>query len=183
VWNYVASNWLMGEEPPAFDILAWNSDSTRMPAAMHSQYLRACYLENAFARGQLELAGVRLDPASVAAPLYIVAAEADHIAPWRSCYATTQVVRGDTRFVLTSSGHIAGIVNPPGGKRRFWTSEDGLPADPDAWRQQAAEHPGSWWEDWAEWIGERAGARREPPPVGNERHRLLADAPGSYVRE
>jgi polyhydroxyalkanoate synthase len=183
VWNYVATNWLMGEDPPAFDILAWNADSTRMPAAMHSQYLRSCYLENAFAQRTLELAGTRLDPASIRAPLYIVGAEVDHIAPWKSCYATTQLANGETRFVLTSSGHIAGIVNPPGGKRRYWASDDGLPRDPEAWRAGADEHGGSWWEDWSDWIGSRAGGQRKPPPTGSAAHPPLEDAPGSYVRE
>jgi poly[(R)-3-hydroxyalkanoate] polymerase subunit PhaC len=182
VWNYVASNWLMGEDPPAFDILAWNADSTRMPAAMHSQYLHACYLDNAFARGELELGGVRLDPGAIDVPLYIVGAEVDHIAPWKGCYLTTQLVKGETRFVLTSSGHIAGIVNPPGGKRRYWASADGAPTDPDAWRERAEEHGGSWWEDWADWIGARAGGRGKPPALGNKKHKPLEDAPGSYVR-
>ncbi len=181
IWNYVGSNWLMGEDPPAFDILAWNADSTNMPAAMHSQYLRSCYLENAFARGDLELDGTRLDPSKIGADLYVVGAEVDHIAPWRSTYATTQLVRGQTRFVLTSSGHIAGIVNPPGGKRRYWTGDE-LPAEAEAWLAKAAEHHGSWWEDWAEWMDTRAGKRREPPPLGTDEHPALGDAPGTYVR-
>jgi len=153
-----------------------------MPAAMHSFYLRSCYLENRFARGEMELAGTRLGPQAVTQDLYIVAAEDDHIAPWRSGYATTQLCKGKTRFVLTSSGHIAGIVNPPSPKRRYW-ERDELPPDPDGWRAEASEHEGSWWEDWAEWIAERSGERREPPPVGSEAHPPIADAPGSYVHE
>ena len=139
IWNYVASNWLMGEDPPAFDILAWNADSTRMPAAMHSFYLRTCYLENQLARGEMELAGVRLHLDAVTQDLYLVGAVTDHITPWTSSYNTTQLVKGDTRFVLSSSGHIAGIVNPPSPKARHWTNDD-VPPDPEVWLAGATEH-------------------------------------------
>jgi len=182
IWSYVASNWLMGESPPAFDILAWNSDSTRLPAKMHSFYLRSCYIENQLARGVMELAGVRLDLGAVTQDVYIVGAEKDHIAPWRSSYKTTQLLKGDVRYVLSSSGHIAGIVNPPSKKAKHWTNEL-TPPDPDAWRAGAVEHQGSWWEDWAGWIAERAGAMVPPPPLGNDRHPPLDDAPGRYVLE
>jgi polyhydroxyalkanoate synthase len=180
VWNYVASSWLMGEKPPAFDILAWNADSTRMPAAMHSFYLRSCYLENQLAEGKMTLAGVRLDVGEVAEETYIVAAVEDHIAPWRSSYATTTLLGGPSRFVLTSAGHIAGIVNPPGPKARHWTNDD-LSGDADAWRTGATEHQGSWWEDWAEWIKSRAGKRKKPPGLGNDKYPAIADAPGTYI--
>jgi polyhydroxyalkanoate synthase len=180
VWNYVASSWLMGEKPPAFDILAWNADSTRMPAAMHSFYLRSCYLENQLAEGKMTLAGVRLDVGEVAEETYIVAAVEDHIAPWRSSYATTTLLGGPSRFVLTSAGHIAGIVNPPGPKARHWTNDD-LSGDADAWRSGATEHQGSWWEDWAEWIKSRAGKRKKPPGLGNDKYPAIADAPGTYI--
>jgi polyhydroxyalkanoate synthase subunit PhaC len=181
IWNYVASNWLMGEDPPAFDILAWNSDSTRLPAAMHSFYLRSCYVENALARGELELAGTRLRLEDVAADTYVLAAKEDHIAPWGSSYRTTQLFSGsEVRFVLSSSGHIAGIVNPPNPKSRYWTRDE-HPADPDDWLASASEHEGSWWEDWAAWIELRAGVRRSPPPLGSQSYPTIADAPGSYV--
>jgi polyhydroxyalkanoate synthase subunit PhaC len=181
IWNYVASNWLMGEQPPAFDILAWNCDSTRMPAAMHSFYLRSCYLRNELARGELVLAGTRLHLEAVGADTYVLAAREDHIAPWRTSYRTTQLLRGsDVRFVLSSSGHIAGIVNPPNPKSRHWTSDE-LPADPDEWVRDASEHNGSWWSDWAAWIEARAGGRQGPPPLGSQSYPALADAPGSYV--
>jgi polyhydroxyalkanoate synthase len=182
VWRYVASSWLMGEDPPAFDILAWNADSTRMPAAMHSQYLRSCYVENALASGALELNGTPLKLGDIRAPLYVLTARDDHIAPWKSCYRTTQLVGGDVRFVLSSSGHIAGVVNPPNPKRSYWTGE-ALLADPGTWLGGAEQHAGSWWEDWAVWVETHAGERREPPPLGSEAHPPLADAPGSYVHE
>jgi polyhydroxyalkanoate synthase subunit PhaC len=181
IWNYVVSNWLMGEDPPAFDILAWNSDSTRLPAAMHSFYLRSCYVENALARGELELAGTLLRLEDVTADTYVLAAKEDHIAPWGSSYRTTQLLRGSrVRFVLSSSGHIAGIVNPPNPKSRYWTRDE-HPPDPDDWVASASEHEGSWWEDWAAWIELRAGERRSPPPLGSQSYPTIAHAPGSYV--
>jgi polyhydroxyalkanoate synthase subunit PhaC len=181
LWRYVVSGWLMGERPPAFDILAWNEDATRMPARMHSQYLRSCYLENRLARGAMEALGTQLSLDGVDAAAYVLAAREDHIAPWRAAYRTTQLLGGDDkRFVLTSSGHIAGIVNPPGPKRVHWVN-DALPPTADEWLAGAQEREGTWWEDWTAWIEERAGGRREPPPLGSGLHQPLGDAPGEYV--
>jgi polyhydroxyalkanoate synthase len=180
VWRYVASGWLMGEDPPSFDILAWNADATRMPARMHSEYLRSMYLENRLAAGTLEIDGQVVSLAESSADVYIVSAREDHITPWRSCYRTTQLVGGPARFVLTSSGHIAGIVNPPGPKRRYWLNES-LPPEPDEWLAGAREVQGSWWEDWARWIAEHAGEQRDPPRLGSDAHPPLEDAPGTYV--
>jgi polyhydroxyalkanoate synthase len=182
IWNYVASGWLMGEQPPAFDILAWNADTTRMPAAMHSFYLRHCYVENQLARGEMELAGTPLHLEEIPEEIYLLAAKEDHIVPWTSSYKATQLFRSPVRFVLSSSGHIAGIVNPPNPKARHWTN-DATPADPQAWLAGASERPDSWWHDWADWIGERAGSQREPPLTGSRRNPPLGDAPGSYVHE
>jgi polyhydroxyalkanoate synthase len=182
IWNYVAANWLMGEKPPAFDILAWNADSTRMPAAMHAYYLRYCYGENQLARGEMELAGTPLRVDEIPAEIYLLAAKGDHVVPWTSSYKATQLFRSPVRFVLTSSGHIAGIVNPPNPKARYWTNDE-IPSDPGAWLGGAAEHPDSWWHDWAAWIAERAGARQGPPATGSERFPPLGDAPGTYVHE
>lgn len=182
VWSYVASNWLMGEDPPAFDILAWNDDGTRMPAAMHSFYLRSCYIGNQLARGEMELAGTLLNLDDVKTDAYVLSAKEDHIAPWTGGYKTTQLLPGSVRFVLSSSGHIAGIVNPPSPKSRHWTNPVN-PPNPKAWLDGAAEHQGSWWEDWAAWIAERAGPRREPPTLGCPTYPAVADAPGSYVHE
>ena len=180
VWNYVASSWLMGEDPPKFDILAWNEDGTRMPAAMHSFYLRSCYIENRLATDTMELAGTPLHLGDVKADTYVLSAKEDHIAPWTSAYKTTQLLPGNTRFTLSSSGHIAGIVNPPGPKSKHWTN-DATPADPKQWLAGAKEHQGSWWEDWAGWIAERAGARGKPPAMGSAKYKAVAEAPGSYV--
>jgi len=182
IWNYVVNNWLLGQEPPAFDLLTWNSDSTRMPADMHSFYLRSCYLENQLANGRMELAGRHLDVSTVDQDLYFVAAEQDHIAPWRSCYMGARLPSGDVRFVLSNSGHIAGIVNPPNPKSRHYVGAgDDLPADPGEWLAEATMHPVTWWEDWATWIEKRAGDQRTPPPLGSKRNPILGDAPGTYI--
>ncbi|MEJ3658723.1 alpha/beta fold hydrolase [Actinomycetes bacterium KLBMP 9759] len=182
IWSYVVTTWLLGEDPAPFDILAWNADSTRMPAAMQSEYLRALYLRNSFAQGTFELAGERLDLAAVRQDAYVVAAEADHIAPWASVYAGAAGLGGTVRFVLSDAGHIAGVVNPPSARSRYRHGGSGrLPADAARWRADATERRASWWEDWTPWIGARAGARRTPPPTGSAAHPPLQDAPGSYV--
>jgi polyhydroxyalkanoate synthase len=176
VWSYVVSSWGLGKRPPAFDVLAWNADGTRLPAAMHSQFLRACYLENSLARGKLELDGTRIDLARVDKPLYVLGCERDHIAPWRTAYGTTQLVGGERRFVLASSGHIAGMVNPPGNAKAYYWTRDDAPADPEEWLRGAERKDGSWWADWSAWTAPRAGARVAPPtlPEGEP-------APGRYV--
>jgi polyhydroxyalkanoate synthase subunit PhaC len=180
IFNYVVSNWLMGQDPPAFDILAWNADSTRMPAAMHSFYLRHFYVENRLPQGTLEIAGQRIDLGAIKKPTYVVSAENDHIVPWRSAYAATRLLSGPVRFILSSGGHIAGIVNPPGPKGWYLTGEE-LPATPDEWRRTTVRHGGSWWEDWAAWSSANAGDLVDPPPTGSDRHPVIADGPGEYV--
>jgi len=181
IFNYVVSNWLMGQDPPAFDILAWNSDSTRMPAAMHSFYLRNFYVENRLAKGSLEIAGHRIELADIKKNTYIVSAENDHIVPWQSAYASTQLISGPVRFILSSGGHIAGIVNPPGPKGWYLTAEE-LSSTPAQWRAGAVRHAGSWWEDWATWSGEHSGEMVDPPRMGSDAHPVLGNGPGDYIR-
>lgn len=182
LWNYVINDWLLGEEPAAFDMLSWNGDSTRMPAAMQAEYLRTLYLENQLVDGKLELAGERLDLSAVRQDAYVISAENDHIAPWRSSYAGATHLGGTVRFVLSNSGHIAGVVNPPSPKSRHWVGESAdLPADPSQWRESAADHRASWWEDWTPWIEARAGEQVAPPRIGSDEHPVLQEAPGSYV--
>jgi poly[(R)-3-hydroxyalkanoate] polymerase subunit PhaC len=181
IFNYVVSNWLLGQDPPAFDILAWNSDNTRMPAAMHAFYLRALYLRNELARGVLEVKGQRLSLTDIKSDTYVVGAINDHIVPWPASYKTTRLLGGDVRYVLSSGGHIAGIVNPPGPKAWYEEAKPPYPATAAQWRSAAAHHSGSWWEEWARWAGRRAGRRTDPPPMGSERYPAIADAPGSYV--
>jgi polyhydroxyalkanoate synthase len=181
IFNYVVSNWLMGQDPPAFDILAWNADSTRMPAAMHAFYLRQFYVENRLAKGTLRIAGQRIDLSDIKKNTYVVSAENDHIVPWQSAYATTRLLSGPVRFVLSSGGHIAGIVNPPGPKGWYLTGGD-LPDSPSQWRAATVRHAGSWWEDWAAWSAEHSGELVDPPPMGNDIYPVLGDGPGDYVR-
>jgi len=181
IFNYVVSGWLMGQDPPAFDILAWNADSTRMPAAMHSFYLRCLYIGNELARGKMELAGQQLSLADVKSDAYVVGAVNDHIVPWRSSYQATRLLGGSVRYVLSSGGHIAGIVNPPGPKAWHETA-DSYPADALRWRAGAVRASGSWWQDWAQWAARRAGRLVPPPQIGSQRFPPLRDAPGEYVR-
>jgi polyhydroxyalkanoate synthase subunit PhaC len=180
IFNYVVSNWLMGQDPPAFDILAWNGDSTRMPAAMHSFYLRSMYMRNELARGEMELAGQRLSLDRVTNEVYVVGAINDHIVPWPGSFKTIGLLGGQVRYVLSSGGHIAGIVNPPGPKAWFEATSHSH-ADPEKWRASATKHSGSWWEDWAEWSDSRAGAHIDPPAMGSRGSPAMADAAGVYV--
>jgi polyhydroxyalkanoate synthase len=182
IFGYVVNNWLLGNPPPSFDLLAWNADSTRMPAKMHSAYLRSCYLRNEFARGEFEVDGAPVDPGKVDVDTYVLSAIDDHIVPWESAYKTTQLLGGQSRFVLSSGGHIAGIVNPPSPKSKHWTNES-LPSDPHQWLEGAAQNDHTWWEDWASWIAERAGPMvRARKALGSRAYPPIEDAPGSYVR-
>jgi polyhydroxyalkanoate synthase len=181
VFNYVVSNWLLGQDPPAFDILAWNSDNTRMPAAMHTFYLRSLYLRNELARGVMEVKGQPLSLPGVTNDTYVVGAINDHIVPWPASYKSAGLMGGDVRYVLSSGGHIAGIVNPPGPKAWYEVGEAPNPATAERWREAAEHFGGSWWEDWARWAGHRAGHRTDPPPMGSLRYPALGDAPGTYV--
>jgi polyhydroxyalkanoate synthase subunit PhaC len=181
IWSYVVSNWYMGKKPPAFDILAWNSDSTRMPAAMHSQYLRSCYLYNLLVvPNAFVIDGVPIDLGKIQTPLYIIGAENDHIVPWRSSYATSQYSGGEVKYVRTNSGHIAGVVNPPSNRKAcYWAKAAVEPGETaDEWLATAEEYPGSWWEDWAAWADVRSGDRRRPYPLPQSSE----EAPGHYVR-
>jgi len=181
IFNYVVSNWLMGQKPPAFDILAWNADSTRMPAAMHAFYLRNFYIENKPAKGTLETAGRTVDLGVIKSPTYIVSAINDHIVPWETAYKSVGLVSGPARFVLGSGGHIAGIVAPPGPKVWHMTGAENV-ASAKEWREGAERVSGSWWEDWATWSAEHSGEMVDPPRLGSDAHPVLGDGPGEYVR-
>ncbi len=182
IFSFVVNNWLLGKRPPAFDLLAWNNDSTRMPAKMHGRYLRSCYLNNEFANGKLELDGAPVDPGATDLDTYVLGAVDDHVVPWQSAYQTTQLLGGRHRFVLSGGGHIAGIVNPPRPKAEYWVN-DALEADADQWLAGASHHSETWWEDWSRWIAERAGATvAAPTSLGSRTHPPLDHAPGTYVR-
>jgi poly[(R)-3-hydroxyalkanoate] polymerase subunit PhaC len=187
IFNYVVSNWLMGQDPPAFDILSWNADSTRMPAAMHAFYLRNFYVENKLAAGTLQVGGRVIDLSTIKSPTYVVSAINDHIVPWEASYKTNGLVSGPVRFVLSSGGHIAGIVNPPGPKAWYQVAPGGddrgeqAPSTAAAWRSGAERRSGSWWDDWARWSDEHSGPLHDPPSMGSTAHPVLGDGPGTYV--
>ncbi len=183
IWANVVNNYLMGEKPAAFDLLYWNSDGTRMTRAAHSWYLHQTYVENNLVRaGGVELAGERLDLARVGIDAYAVGAEKDHIVPWSAAWQASRLFGGPVRFVLASSGHIAGIINPPGGKGSYWTNPDSTESA-EAWRAGAKQQDGSWWTDWGAWLAARSGGKGKPPRLGSKAHPALMDAPGSYVLE
>ena len=182
VFQYIGNNWLQGKNPPAFDLLVWNKDGTRMPAKMHSRYLRSCFVHNEFSRGEFSFNGEKLDPKKVDSPIFVLSAVDDHIVPWKSAYKTTKVLGGPATFVLSNSGHIAGIVNPPNPKCRHWIVEGELPDDPDLWRAQAVRHDGTWWESWTTWIALQGGpCKPAPQRLGNDTFAPLEPAPGRYV--
>ena len=186
IWANVVNNYLLGNKPPAFDLLYWNSDGTRMTRAAHSWYLRYTYLENNLVKpGTITLKGEAIDLGRIRLDAYAVGAEKDHIVPWDGAWRITQLFGGDVRYVRASSGHIAGIINPPGGKGAYWTREIGEAAasSPEQWLQSAKRHEGSWWPDWTAWLSTRSGAKGAPPTMGNSQHPPLQDAPGTYVLE
>jgi polyhydroxyalkanoate synthase len=185
VWNYVVSNYLKGDRPPAFDLLYWNSDSTNLPGPMYAWYLRHMYLQNELREpDRLVCAGEAIDLRRIGVPTFIFGAREDHIVLWRAAYASTQLLDGPVRFVMGASGHIAGAINPVSkNKRSYWTGPEHYPADPEAWLATATEHPGSWWQDWAAWLDAYRGAdKAAPASVGNRRYKALEPAPGSYVK-
>ena len=183
IWSFVVNNYLMGNEPFPFDLLYWNSDSTRMPARMHSFYLRKMYQENQLAvPGGIELDGTAIDLGKVRTPTYFLSTREDHIAPWKSTYRGTQLLGGENRFVLAASGHIAGVVNPPdSGKYSHWTNTD-LPADPEQWFHGATEIAGSWWSDWQRWVTAIDKTQVPARIPGDGKLKPIEDAPGSYVK-
>jgi polyhydroxyalkanoate synthase len=183
IWSFVVNNYLLGKEPFPFDLLYWNSDSTRMPAAMHSFYLRQMYQENKLVEpGGVTLGGVPIDLTTIDLPVYIVSTREDHIAPWKSTYAATQLYKGPTRFVLAGSGHIAGIVNPPeANKYGYWTNSRKAKT-PETWLKSATQHEGSWWTDWQEWVTKFKGGEAKARQPGDGKLKPIEDAPGSYVK-
>ena len=183
IWPYIVNVYQKGKEPLPFDLLFWNSDSTRMPAANHSFYLRHFYLQNDLAQGRMEIGDERLDVGKVDIPIYELAAREDHIAPAKSVLAGARLFGGPARFVLAGSGHIAGVINPPGSKMRYqyWTG-DPPTGSLESWLEKAQEHPGSWWPDWQAWIEGLDGERVPAREIGAGPLKPIEDAPGSYVR-
>jgi len=185
IWSFVVNNYLLGKDPFPFDLLYWNGDSTRMPAVMHSFYLRNMYQKNNLIQpGGLTIGGVPIDLRTITTPTYILSTREDHIAPWKSTYAATQIYKGDIRFVLAGSGHIAGAINPPAkNKYNHWVSHNhDFPKSPDKWLAGAEEHPGSWWPDWNKWQAKFAGPKVPARKPGDGKLKPIEDAPGSYVK-
>jgi polyhydroxyalkanoate synthase len=183
VWPYVINNYLKGKAPFPFDLLYWNSDATRMPAANHSFYVRSCYLENKLSQGEVTLANTRVDLKSITIPIYCLATREDHIAPARSVALGCKFFGGPVRFVLAGSGHIAGVVNPPDrNKYQYWTGPRPRSADVDKWLGRAKEHPGSWWPDWLDWLKRQEDTEVPARDPGGGVLPPIEDAPGSYVK-
>jgi poly[(R)-3-hydroxyalkanoate] polymerase subunit PhaC len=182
IWSFVVNNYLLGKEPIPFDLLFWNSDSTRMPAAMHSFYLRNMYQRNLLSKpGGITLAGTPIDLTKIKTPTFLLSTREDHIAPWKSTYAATHLYSGPVKFVLSASGHMAGVISAPGGKYGHWTN-DALPATAEEWFAGAQPHDGSWWPEWDEWASEFELGRVSARTPGAGKLPILEDAPGSYVR-
>ncbi len=184
IWNYWVNNYLIGKDPAAFDVLYWNNDTTRLPARLHGELLDL-YETNAFTHpGTLEVLGTPIDMSEVTNNAYIVAGITDHITPWQGCYETTQLLGGTCKFILSNSGHIQALLNPPGNPKASYFVNDHYPADPEQWQTGVQKRSGSWWEDWRDWLGQRSGVKKAAPQeLGNEQYQPGTPAPGSYVFE
>ncbi len=182
IWPYIVNNYLLGKKPFPFDLLYWNQDSTRMPAANHSFYLREFYQENRLARGKMSIAGTKLDLKKVKLPIYELATKEDHLAPAKSVFIGAKAFGGPVEFVLAGSGHIAGVINPPDKiKYQYWTASRAAADTYEEWQKMAREHPGSWWPHWAAWLAKRSGGWTAPREPGAKLG-VIEDAPGSYVK-
>ena len=183
IWSNVVNNYLLGKEPPAFDLLYWNDDGTRMTRAAHSFYLRNTYLENNMIKpNKMVLNGVPIDLGQIRQDMYAVGAEQDHIVPWKSAWRISQLAHGPVRYILVGSGHIAGVISPPSKARGYWTNDSPV-KNADEWLATAESHKGSWWLDWLEWLKPRSGEQQAPPSMGNQTYPPITSAPGTYVLE
>jgi polyhydroxyalkanoate synthase subunit PhaC len=184
VWNYVVNNYLKGEKPVAFDLLYWNADSTNLPGPMFTWYLRNAYLENNLAKpGKVSVAGEKIDFSKIDVPAYLMGAREDHIVPWESAWRSAMLLGGPKRYVLGASGHIAGSINPASKNKRSYWINDNMESSPQAWLEKATEMPGSWWNDWTQWLRALSGEQVDPPTAaGNALYPPIESAPGSYVK-
>jgi len=182
IWSFVINNYMLGKSPMPFDLLYWNSDTTRMPEKLHLSYLRQCYRDNALALGKMMLDGVKLDLSKVTVPVYLQSAKEDHIAPANSVFKATKLFGGPVRFIIAGSGHIAGVINPPAARKyQYWTG-DKKTETVDGWRANAIEHAGSWWPDWDQWLSKLSGGKIPARHPGDGKLKVLGDAPGEYVK-
>jgi polyhydroxyalkanoate synthase len=184
IWNYWVNNYLLGKPPPAFDVLFWNNDVTRMPAGLHRDFLHMSLANKLVNPGSLTVLGTPIDLSTITVDTYLVAGIADHITPWHNNYKTIKLVGSRPRFVLSTSGHIAALVNPPGNPKSTWQVNDALPDDPDDWLAGATTEKGSWWTDFVTWVGERSGGEHDAPTeLGGNGYQPVTAAPGTYVYE
>ncbi|MGZ5400307.1 MAG: hypothetical protein ACXWDM_09865, partial [Nocardioides sp.] len=184
IWNYWVNNYLLGRAPKAFDILYWNADSVRMTAAMHRDFMDLAIRNALVEPGASRMLGSEVDLGKVDTDSYAVAGIADHLCKWESCYRTTQLLGGDTRFVLSTSGHIAAMVNPPGNEKASFQTASKNPEDAQEWLAGASKVKGTWWDDYVEWLTARTGPQRNKPrKLGNAKHEPLCAAPGTYVHD
>lgn len=186
IWSFVVNNYLMGNDPFPFDLLYWNDDPTRLPAKMHSYYLRNMYIENNLVKkNKLKMCGEKVDLSEITQDIYMVTGVNDHITPWESCYAPLASMKGDSRFILGRAGHVAGVVCPPKpGKGKYWADNINGEKNPTKWQKSATEHDGSWWQDWKPWIKKKSGKQIDAPKkLGGSKHKPLCAAPGTYVTE
>ncbi len=184
IWSYVVNNYLLGDSPPAFDVLYWNNDTTRLPARLHSDFLDI-FKDNSFTHpGALQVRGVPVDLGKLTVPVFITGGTTDHITPWQACYRSTQLFGGPCSFVLSTAGHIQSLINPPGSSKRKFFTNPLIAPEAEAWRAQASEHSGSWWPLWSAWLRERSrGDKPAPAALGGAGLAPLCDAPGTYVLE
>jgi polyhydroxyalkanoate synthase len=182
VWNYWVNNYLEGKPPPNFDILFWNADTTRMTAGLHRDFIDVAVRNALTEPGSVSMLGSPVDLSAVTVDTYATAGIADHLCPWQSCYRTTQLLGGESRFVLSTSGHIASLVNPPGNPKSTFQVAESTPADPQRWMESAKTVKGSWWPDFMTWLGDRSGEEiPAPTQLGGNGLDVLAEAPGTYV--
>jgi polyhydroxyalkanoate synthase len=183
IWSFYINNYLLGNDPRPFDLLYWNSDSTRMPAKMHSWYLQNFYVDNLLCQpGGISIDGVEIDLSTVDVPICFVSTIEDHIAPWKSTYAGAKLFSGPVQFILGGSGHIAGVVNPPSEKKYGYRVTNKPPANPEKWFTSAEQNEGSWWPEWQRWISRKAGKKVPARKPGDGKLKVIEDAPGSYVK-
>jgi polyhydroxyalkanoate synthase len=182
IWTYVVDNYMKGVEPAAFDLLAWNSDCTRIPRANHSFYTRSCYVENRLARGEMVMDGVKLDLGKVTIPIYELATKEDHIAPAQSVFRGAKLYGGEVTFVLGGAGHIAGVINPPSKGKYQYLTNGPVVGSYEEWIAKATETKGSWWPDWLKWLTAQAPQKTAARQPGGDKVKPICDAPGEYVR-
>jgi polyhydroxyalkanoate synthase len=182
VWNYWVNNYLLGKDPPVFDILAWNADSTNLPGQLHGDFLDIMQKNLLTKPGELTVLGTGVDLRRITLDTYVTGATTDHLTPWKGCYQTTQLMNGRSRFILSNAGHIASLINPPGNPKAHFFAGPEPEGDPDLWFEQAERQQGTWWEDWAAWVTERAGEERDAPTkLGSRKHKAAEPAPGTYI--